>query len=134
MTKDEYAARHFPNVECGARPVGNQILVQLRTMEKMTKGGIILAEETVDFNESNTQVARLVKQGQIAFRNRETGDTWKEGAWAEIGDIVVMPKFGGFRFSVQIPGTENVATFSLFDDYHVKLVIEDNFESFDQIL
>jgi len=134
VKKDEYVAAHFPEVECGARPVGNQILVQLRTMKKKTSGGIILAEETREFNQGNTQVARLVKQGHIAFRNRETGETWKEGEWASIGDIVVIPKFGGFRLELPIGDTGETAIFSLFNDYDVKLVIDDNFESFDQIL
>ena len=134
MNKEEYVAAHFPSIECGAKPTGNQILVQLRTVRKKSAGGIILAEETKEFNQSNTQVTRLVKQGQIAFRHRETGETWKEGAWAEIGDIIIMPKYGGYSFELPIPGTDEKAIFSLFNDYEVKLVIEDNFEQFDKLL
>jgi co-chaperonin GroES (HSP10) len=134
VNRDDYVAQHFPTVEAGARPVGNQVLVQIRTMKQKSAGGIILAEATKDFNQGNTQVCRLVKTGQIAFRNRESGETWKEGAWAEIGDIVIMPKYGGFRFEVPIKGTDDKATFSLFNDYDVKLVVEDNFETFDQLL
>jgi co-chaperonin GroES (HSP10) len=134
VNKNEYVAQHFPEVECGAKPVGNQVLVQLRTVKKKTSGGIVLVEETREFNQGNTQVARLVKTGQIAYRHRESGEAWKEGAWAEIGDIVIMPKYGGFRFDVPILGSDETATFALFNDYDVKLVVEDNFESFDQIL
>jgi co-chaperonin GroES (HSP10) len=134
MTKDEYVAQHFPEVECGAFPTGNQILVQLRTVKKKTAGGIVLVEETREFNQGNTQVARLVKVGQIAYRNRESGDEWKEGAWAKVGDIVITPKYGGFRFDIPIPDTGETATFALFNDYDVKLVVESNFEAFDQIL
>lgn len=134
MNRDAYVTEHFPVVESGARPVGNQILVQLRTMRKKSTGGIILAEETREFNQGNTQVGRLVKTGHIAFRNRESGETWKEGAWAEVGDIVIMPKYGGFRFEIPIPDREEKAIFALFNDYDVKVVVEDNFEAFDQIL
>lgn len=134
MNRDAYVAEHFPVVESGARPVGNQILVQLRTVRSKTAGGLFLAEATKEFNNGNTQVGRLVKTGQIAFRNRESGETWKEGAWAEIGDIVIMPKYGGFRFEVPIPEREDKAIFALFNDYDVKVVVEDNFEAFDQIL
>ena len=134
MNRDAYVAEHFPVVESGARPVGNQILVQLRTVRSKTAGGLFLAEATKEFNNGNTQVGRLVKTSQIAFRNRESGETWKEGAWAEIGDIVIMPKYGGFRFEVPIPEREDKAIFALFNDYDVKVVVEDNFEAFDQIL
>jgi co-chaperonin GroES (HSP10) len=134
VNKDAYVAEHFPEVECGARPTGNQILVQLRTVRKKSAGGIILAEETKEFNQHNTQVGRLVKMGQIAFHDRNSGEEWKEGAWATIGDIVIMPKYGGFRFEVPIPGRDEKAIFSIYNDYDVKLVVDDNFESFDQIL
>lgn len=134
MNKDDYVAQHFPEVECGARPTGNQILVQLRTVRKKSSGGIILAEATKEFNQSNTQVTRLVKVGHIAFKHRESGEQWKEGAWANVGDVVIMPKYGGFTFQVPIPGTEDKATFALYNDYDVKLVVEGNFEAFDQIL
>ncbi len=134
MNRDAYVTEHFPGVECGARPVGNQILVQLRTVRKKSSGGIILAEETKEFNQGNTQVARLVKVGQIAFRHRETGEAWKEGAWAEVGDVVIMPKYGGFRFEIPLPERDEKAIFALFNDYEVKLVVEDHFEAFDKIL
>lgn len=134
MTRDEYIKQHFPEVECGAYPTGNQVLVQLRTVRKKSAGGIILAEETKEFNQSNTQVTRLIKVGQIAFKHRDSGEEWKEGAWAKVGDVVIMPKYGGFQFQVPIPGTDDKAHFALYNDYDVKLVVEGNFEAFDQIL
>ena len=134
MTREQYIEQHFPEVECGARPTGNQILCQLRTVKKKSSGGIILSEATKEFNQSNTQVVRLVKIGQIAFRNRESGEEWKEGAWANVGDVIIAPKYGGFVFQVPIPGTEDKAHFALYNDYEVKLVVEGNFEAFDQLL
>jgi hypothetical protein len=76
----------------------------------------------------------LVKVGQIAFRSRETGEQWKEGAWAVVGDIVIMPAWGGFRFEVPIPGTEDNAVFATYNDFDVKLVVNSGFENFDKIL
>ena len=133
MTKDEYLKEHFPEVECGAKPCGNQIIVQLRTLKKKSTGGIILATETQDFNKHNTQVGKLVKVGHIAFKDRATGDTWKEGAWASVGDVVVMPKWGGFR--VEIPTEDGeTAIFCIYADYEIKMVVESNFQQFDQLL
>ena len=134
MNRNEYVAQHFPEVKPSARPCGNQILVQLRTVKKTSSGGIILAQATTDFNQGNTQIGRLVSKGQIAFKDRSSGEVWKEGAWAEIGDVVVVPKWGGFRFEVPVPGTNDVAVFAIFEDFNVKMVVEDNFEVFDKLL
>ena len=134
MNKEDYAKQHFPEVEPGATPCGNQILVQLRTVKAKSSGGIVLVAETKDFNNGNTQVAKIVKVGQIAFKDRNSGDTWKEGAWAQVGDIVITPRWGGFRFEVPVPGTDDVATFATFEDFNVKLVVESNFEAFDRLL
>lgn len=134
MTKDEYVAEHFPSVDPGVRPCGNQIIVQLRTVKAASKGGIVLVQETKDFNQGNTQVALLVKLGQIAYKDRSTGEAWKEGAWAEVGDVVIIPRWGGFRFEVPIEGTEDKAIFAVFEDFNLKMVVESGFESFDTLL
>jgi len=134
VNKDEYVSKHFPEVPSSFEPAGNQILVQLRTVATKTAGGILLATETRDFNQGNTQIGRLVKVGHIAYKDRASGDSWKEGAWAGIGDIVVVPKWGGFRFELPVPGTEDMAVFAVFEDFNVKGTITDNFEAFDRIL
>jgi co-chaperonin GroES (HSP10) len=134
MDKEQYIKEHFPDVDPGAKPCGPQIMIQLRTVKKQSTGGIILATETREFNQGNTQVARVVKVGQIAFRDRSSGDLWKEGAWAEVGDIVLAPRYGGFRFEVKIPGTDDEAIFAIINDTDIKMVIEGNFEAFDKIL
>ena len=133
MDKEQYIKQHFPEVEPGSHPTGNQIMLQLRTVPKKV-GSIVLVEETKQFNQGNTQVARVVKLGHIAFKNRESGENWKEGAWAEVGDIVLAPRFGGFRFEIPVPGTEDEAIFAIINDYDIKLVIDSNFSAFDKIL
>ncbi len=134
MKKDEYIKEHFPEVTPGAVPCGNKVLVQLRTMKSRTSGGIVMVNETKDFNNGNTQLARVISMGQIAFKHRETGEEWKEGAWAKVGDVVIVPRWGGFRFEVPVPGTEDKAIFAVFEDFNLNLVVESNFETFDSIL
>ena len=134
MTKDEYSSKHFPGVNPSMRPSGNQILVQLRTVAKKSAGGIVLVDDTRDFNQGNTQIAKLVAAGKIAFHDRSSGETWKEGAWAEIGDVIIVPKWGGFRYELPIDGSDDRAVFCLFNDFEIKGVITDNFEQFDIIL
>jgi co-chaperonin GroES (HSP10) len=134
MMKDEYIKQHFPEVDPGATPAGAKILVQLRTVKEKTSGGIVLVESTQEFNNGNTQIGRIVATGGIAFRDRSTGDEWKEGAWAKIGDLVILPRWGGFRFEIPVPGTESKAIFAVFDDTNVQMVVNSNFEAFDQLL
>jgi co-chaperonin GroES (HSP10) len=134
LTKEQYIEKHFPDIDPGAKPTGNQVMIQLRTAPKKSGGGIVLVEETKDFNKGNTQVARLVRVGQIAYKDRNSGEAWKEGAWAEVGDLVLAPRYGGFRFEVPSPGEDEDAVFAIINDYDVKMVIEGNFEAFDRIL
>jgi hypothetical protein len=133
LTKEQYIDRHFPQVDPGAFPTGNQIMIQLRTVPKKV-GSIVLVQETKEFNQGNTQVARVVSAGKIAYHDRTSGETWKEGAWANVGDIVLAPRYGGFRFEIPVPDTEDEAIFAIINDYDIKMVITDHFESFDRIL
>ena len=134
MNKNAYIEEHFPVVDPGVKPCGAKILVQLRTMKEKTVGGIVLAMETKEFNNGNTMVGRIVAVGGIAFRDRSTGEEWKEGKWAEVGDIVILPRWGGFRFELDIPGRDEKAIFAVFDDTNVQMVVEKNFEAFDKLL
>lgn len=134
MNKYEYINQHFPDVTPGVKPAGAKILVQLRTVKEKTAGGIVLVEETKEFNQGNTQLGRVVAVGGIAFRDRSSGEEWKEGAWAKVGDLVILPRWGGFRFEIPIPGQKEKAVFAVFDDTNVQMVVESNFESFDQLL
>lgn len=134
MRKDEYIKEHFPKVELGFKPCGAKIVVQLRTLKEKTVGGIILAEDTKNFNNGSTMLGMIVAVGGIAFRDRSTGEEWKEGRWAEIGDLVILPRWGGFRVELDIPGRNEKAIFAVFDDTNVQMVVEDNFEAFDKLL
>ncbi len=132
ITKEQYIADHFPEVTLGFKPAGNQIVVQLRQVKEKSSGGILLATDTKELNKDNTQIGRVESLGQIAYKHRETGEDWKEGAWAKVGDVVLIPMWGGFRF--EVPQKDNApVVFVVFEDYHIKGVIESNFEVFDKI-
>jgi hypothetical protein len=75
MAKEIYEnalAEAFPAVDAGVRPFGSRVLVQLRTPRKISKGGIHLSESTLDTEKWNTQVAKIVALGPVAFKNRTT--------------------------------------------------------------
>lgn len=90
----------FPDVDPGEIPCGNLVLFQVRQPKSRTAGGIIIDTETRKTEFYNTQVAKVVAIGPLAFHNRNTGEMWPEGAWAKVGSFVRIPKYQGERFSI----------------------------------
>jgi co-chaperonin GroES (HSP10) len=125
----------FPPVEPGVYPKGTRVLVQLRTVRSTTQSGLVIVEETKQFNKGNTQLAKVVYLGPIAYCNRETGQRWPEGTWVKPGDYVRIPKFGGDRFERQIAGSEDTVIFAIFQDHEIIAQVDpDAFEAIDEIL
>ncbi len=112
---DEYDYA-FPAVDPGVKPFGSRVLVQLRRAKKVSKGGIILVDETKETEKWNTQTAKVIATGPLAFRNREHLKPWAEGSWCEPGQFVRVPKYGGDRWEVAIGDNEEPALFALFND------------------
>jgi co-chaperonin GroES (HSP10) len=105
----------FPSCDPGVMPFGSRILVQLKTAKAKTAGGIILTDDVRQTEKYNTQVAKIVAVGALAFKNRNTMASWPEGSWAVEGDYVRVPKYGGDRWTV-VTGTGEDATFVIFND------------------
>ena len=125
----------FPDVNPGKYPLGGRVMVQLRTVREKTQSGIVLVEDTKQFNKANTRLGKLVRVGPLAYRNRETGEIWREGVWAKIGQYVTIPQYGGSRFERKIPGTKETAIFATFNDYElIEVVDPEAFEELDEIL
>ena len=108
----------FPAVDAGVQPFGSRILVQIRTPKTKSKGGIILTTNTVDTERWNTQVAKVVGVGPLAFKNRNTQESWPEGDWCKPGDFVRVPKYGGDRWEVAINKNDS-AMFVIFNDLDI---------------
>ena len=113
----------FPTVDPGAKPLGARILVQLRrTKKKTSMGGIILVEETKETEKWQNMVAKVIEIGPLAFKNRDTMNPWPEGSWVVVGDYIRVPKWGGDRWEVQVPGEgdlEEKALFMIVNDHEV---------------
>ena len=113
----------FPSVEPGAKPLGGRILVQLRrTKKKATSAGIILVEETKEAEKWNNMVAKVIEIGPLAFKNRDTMQGWPEGSWCEVGDYIRVPKWGGDRWEVPVPGEDDLeekALFMILNDHEI---------------
>ena len=108
----------FPSVDPGVQPFGSRIVVQIRTPKRKTKFGIILTDEAKDTELWNTQIAKVVAIGPLAFHNRNTMAPWPEGAWCKVGDFVRCPKFGGDKWTVKVDD-ETEVLFVTFDDLNL---------------
>jgi co-chaperonin GroES (HSP10) len=105
----------FPSVEPGAKPLGGRILVQLRrTKKKATSAGIILIEETKETEKWQNMVAKVIEVGPLAFKHRDTMQSWPEGSWCEAGDYIRVPKWGGDRWEVKVPNEDDLEDPALF--------------------
>lgn len=111
-------AEAFPDVHPGIQPFGSRVLVQIRTPRRISRGGIILSAETQDTEKWNTQVAKVISVGPLAFKNRNTQETWPEGDWCKPGDFVRVPKYGGDRWEVPVNKTDS-AMFVIFNDLDI---------------
>lgn len=92
----------WPVVDPQFRPFGAKVLVQLRRVMLVSKGGIALVDSTGDAEAWNMQVGKIIAMGPLAFKNRKTFEDWPEGAWAKQGDYVRFPRWGGDRLSIDL--------------------------------
>lgn len=117
-TYEDALAAAFPAVDAGIQPFGSRVLVQIRTPKKKSEGGIILDLGTQDTEKWNTQVAKVICKGPLAFKNRNTMESWPEGDWCNVGDFVRVAKYGGDRWEVPIDVKES-ALFVIFNDLDI---------------
>jgi len=121
--------KYFPVVDAGVAPFGSRILVQIRAAKSVSLGGIIFTDNTKDTERDNTQVAKVLAIGPLAYRNRNNMKQWPEGAWCEVGQYVFVPKYGGVRFERKVPnGVESFdesVQFVILDDLNVIANVDD---------
>lgn len=112
---EEEIAEAFPNVEPGFEPFGSRVIVQIRSAKAKTKGGIILVNDTQETEKWNTQIAKVIKLGPLAFHNRDKAELWPEGAWCSEGDYVRIPKYNQDKWEVATDD-ERLVLFMLVND------------------
>lgn len=117
-TYEDALAEAFPAVDAGIQPFGSRVLVQIRTPKTKTSGGIIIDTGSRDTEKWNTQIAKVISHGPVAYRNRNNLEPWPEGSWAHPGDYVRVPKYGGDRWEVPLANSES-ALFVIFNDLDI---------------
>lgn len=109
----------FPKIDFGIIPTGSRVLVQIRR-PKTKIGSILLSEYSKDAELDNTQVAKVIAVGPLAFRSRNTMELWPEGAWYKEGDYVFVPKYAGSRWRRDLPNQKGEKVeFVIFNDLDI---------------
>ena len=83
------------------QPTGWRILVLPFTPKEKTKGGIIIAQESLDKARIATNCGYVVKMGPMAYGDKEKFPT---GPWCKEKDWVIFARYAGAR--MQIDGGE----------------------------
>ena len=81
-----------------------------------------MVEETKTTEKWQNMVAKVIEIGPLAFKHRDTMLGWPEGSWCEAGDYIRVPKWGGDRWEVHVPGedeNEESALFMVLNDHEV---------------
>lgn len=117
-TSENALVEAFPAVNAGIQPFGSRVLVQIRTPKRKSSGGIIIDTGSRDTEKWNTQVAKVISLGPLAFKNRTTMEAWPEGDWCKVGDYVRVAKYGGDRWEVPMENGES-AMFVIFNDLDI---------------
>lgn len=124
----------FPDVNPGQAPFGGRIIVQLRRIKKTASGSrIILVSETKEAEKWNNMIGKVIAVGPLAFKNRDTMASWPEGSWANEGDYVRVPRWGGDRWERTVPGedgAEDPVLFMTINDHELIARVTDDPLSF----
>ena len=100
----------FPEVVPFLRPLGNNVLVQLRRPPRKIGGGLIITTDDARMSmQYDTQIGKVLAMGPGAFRNRTTGEPWPETAedGVVLGDYVRLPRAGMDRWLQVVNGEKD---------------------------
>ena len=99
------------------RPLNWKILVQPHEPKRRTEGGIYLASETIESEEYLTASGHVAAMGDLAYRNRDSGERWKTDILPKVGSKVTYGKYAGQKIVV------NGVKFLLLNDDKVTSIV-----------
>ena len=79
-------------------PSGYRLLVLPFTPKDKTKGGILIAQETLDKLRIAVNCGYVIKMGPLAYADKEKFST---GAWCKKGDWVIFARYAGSRLPIE---------------------------------
>jgi len=93
-TKEETTTTNLDQLP---NPTGWRILVMPFKVKEETKGGIIIAQETLDRARVSTQVGYVLKMGDLCYQDK---DRYPNGPWCAEKDWVIFARYAGSRMEI----------------------------------
>ena len=79
------------------KPTGWRLLVLPFKMKEKTKGGVILAENTLERQQVASQVGLVMAMGPQCYKDKER---YPEGPWCKEKDWVMFARYAGSRIKI----------------------------------
>ena len=80
------------------RPTGWRMLVLPFKMKEKTKGGVILAEDTLERQQVASQVGLVMAMGPQCYKDKER---YPEGPWCKEKDWIMFARYAGSRIKIE---------------------------------
>ena len=79
------------------QPTGWRMLVLPFKMKEKTKGGLVLAETTLERQQVASQVGLVLAMGPQCYKDKER---YPEGPWCKVKDWVMFARYAGSRIKI----------------------------------
>ena len=79
------------------KPTGWRLLVLPFKMKETTKGGLVLAETTLEKQQVASQVGLVMAMGPDCYADKER---YPEGPWCKVKDWVMFARYAGSRIKI----------------------------------
>ena len=79
-------------------PTGWRLLVLPFKMKEKTKGGVILAEDTLERQQVASQVGLVMAMGPQCYKDKER---YPEGPWCKEKDWIMFARYAGSRIKIE---------------------------------
>ena len=80
------------------QPTGWRMLVLPFKMKEKTKGGVILAETTLERQQVASQCGLVLKMGPDCYKDKER---YADGPWCKEGEWVMFARYAGSRIKIE---------------------------------
>ena len=79
------------------KPTGWRLLVLPFKMKEKTKGGLVLAEATLEKQQVASQCGLVLAMGSQCYKDKER---YPEGPWCKVNDWVMFARYEGSRIKI----------------------------------
>jgi len=80
------------------QPTGWRLLVLPFKMKEKTKGGLVLAETTLEKQQVASQVGLVMAMGPDCYADK---DRYPDGPWCKVKDWVMFARYAGSRIKIE---------------------------------